>query len=182
MKEIKIDSQEPPKTSSDITKLAIGKPGGADFSNEKWELHLNLHCYDCNSRIPTDLNTKIDNIVKYILNCSSASEKESIKAWELEIHPCEHSLYLHQTSDVQILSKDEAKCNNCSLNSNLWLCLTCGNLGCGRKQHDGSGGNSHGIEHFKSTGHPLSVKTGTITPQGDACNIIELFIFSCLLL
>jgi len=26
--------------------------------------------------------------------------------------------------------------------------LTCGNTGCGRKNWDGTGGNSHGIEHY----------------------------------
>lgn len=62
-----------------------------------------------------------------------------------------------------------ATCNNCELSSNLWLCLTCANLGCGRKNWDGTGGNNHAIEHYDKTKHPLVVKTGTITPDGDAC-------------
>lgn len=32
-----------------------------------------------------------------------------------------------------------AHCGNCELSSNLWLCLTCGYLGCGRKYFDGTG-------------------------------------------
>jgi ubiquitin carboxyl-terminal hydrolase 5/13 len=31
------------------------------------------------------------------------------------------------------------------LSSGLWLCLTCGHIGCARKNFDGSGGNAHGI-------------------------------------
>lgn len=31
------------------------------------------------------------------------------------------------------------------------MCLECGNLGCGRKYFDGTGGNNHGIEHFEKT-------------------------------
>ena len=54
------------------------------------------------------------------------------------------------------------------MSNNLWLCLICGNLACGRKNYDGTGGNNHGIEHFKTTSHPLVVKLGTITPEGDA--------------
>jgi ubiquitin carboxyl-terminal hydrolase 5/13 len=46
--------------------------------------------------------------------------------------------------------------------------MTCGNLACGRSNYDGTGGNNHGVEHFNQTGHPLVVKTGTITPEGSA--------------
>lgn len=65
-------------------------------------------------------------------------------------------------------SQDLAKCNKCDLSANLWLCLTCGNLACGRRNYDGSGGNNHGIDHFKESGHALVVKLGTITPEGSA--------------
>jgi len=44
-----------------------------------------------------------------------------------------------------------AKCMDCELNSNLWLCLICGNLGCGRKYYDGSGGNNHAVDHATNT-------------------------------
>jgi ubiquitin carboxyl-terminal hydrolase 5/13 len=62
------------------------------------------------------------------------------------------------------LNKDFSKCTNCDLSTNLWLCLTCGNIGCGRANWDGTGGNSHGVQHYQSSGHPLVVKLGTITP------------------
>ena len=78
-----------------------------------------------------------------------------------------------------------AHCSSCDLKENLWLCLTCGSLGCGRQQYGGVGGNGHGLAHFKSTGHGVSVKLGTITPEGNAgvslpCLRMELerFIFS----
>lgn len=35
------------------------------------------------------------------------------------------------------------------MSANLWLCLICGNCGCGRKYFDGTGGNNHGIDHFE---------------------------------
>lgn len=62
-----------------------------------------------------------------------------------------------------------ATCGECELSSNLWLCLFCGHLGCGRKNFDGTGGNGHASEHYKNTGHTLVVKLGTITPDGNAC-------------
>lgn len=46
--------------------------------------------------------------------------------------------------------------------------MTCGALGCSRKNWDGTGGNEHAVNHNKETGHPLVVKMGTITPEGGA--------------
>lgn len=174
IKEVKIESDEDinSKDKVVITKLAIGKEGGIDFDKEKWEIKTEILCLKCNKNYPSNVNQEIENNVKTILNSASSNQKESIKAWENEIFPCEHTLTLVQESNVKILSKQDATCNNCSLNSNLWLCLVCGNLGCGRKQYDGTGGNSHGLEHFQNTKHCLSVKTGTITPDGNACKFI----------
>lgn len=56
----------------------------------------------------------------------------------------------------------------CDLKSNLWLCMQCGHLGCGRKNYDGSGGNHHGVEHWEQTQHCVALKLGTITPEGGA--------------
>lgn len=64
--------------------------------------------------------------------------------------------------------KELAHCNECDLSTNLWLCLHCGHLGCGRKYYDGSGGNNHAVDHGKDKGHPVVVKMGTITPEGGA--------------
>lgn len=109
-------------------------------------------------------------LVTSIINSSSADDKPQVAEWELEILPCEHTIDLQQ-NNIKIASKMEAHCNDCSLSANLWLCLICGSLGCGRKNYDGSGGNGHAIAHFQNTGHALVVKTGTITPDGNACII-----------
>ena len=61
-----------------------------------------------------------------------------------------------------------AHCNACDLKDNLWLCLTCGSLGCGRQQFGGLSGNGHGLAHYEASGHAVSVKLGTITPEGGA--------------
>ena len=62
------------------------------------------------------------------------------------------------------------KCDFCDLTTNLWLNLTDGKIACGRKFFDGSGGNNHAVEHYKSGngGGPLAVKLGTITRDGKA--------------
>ena len=164
-----VEKKDEPKT---ITKIAIGKPGGADFSGEEWEEVLELKCLKCNKSLEYEKDEKIKDLITSILNASSENEKEDIKAWELTILPCEHTLTLQQSQGIKIAEKSIAKCNDCNLSSNLWLCLTCGNLSCGRKE---TGGNQHAIEHYKKTNHPLVVKTGTITPDGEA----SLYCYAC---
>lgn len=66
-----------------------------------------------------------------------------------------------------------AHCRACDLKENLWLCMTCGSLGCGRQLYGGIGGNGHGLQHFHESGHPISVKLGTITPEGDAGAVLS---------
>lgn len=63
----------------------------------------------------------------------------------------------------------------CDLKENLWLCLQCGNLGCGRAQFGGSGGNSHGLKHTELTSHAVAVKLGSITPEGTA----DIYCYAC---
>ena len=155
-----------------ITKLAIGKPGGADFTGEEWEQSIELKCLECNKSLNYEKDESIKSLITSVLNASSENEKEDIKAWEEEILPCEHTLTLKQNEGIKIAEKSIAKCNDCELSSNLWLCLTCGNLSCGRKE---TGGNQHAIEHYKKTKHPLVVKTGTITPDGEA----SLYCYTC---
>lgn len=63
----------------------------------------------------------------------------------------------------------------CDLKENLWLCLECGNLGCGREQFGGIAGNSHGLKHTEMTSHAVAVKLGSITPEGTA----DIYCYSC---
>ena len=63
----------------------------------------------------------------------------------------------------------------CELKENLWLCLTCGNLGCGRSQYGGVGGNGHGLRHTELTSHAVAVKLGSITPEGTA----DVYCYAC---
>ena len=70
---------------------------------------------------------------------------------------------------------DLGHCSMCDLKENLWLCLHCGNLGCGRAQFGGSGGNSHGLKHTEDTMHAVAVKLGSITPEGTA----DVYCYAC---
>ncbi|KAI8916098.1 hypothetical protein EDD86DRAFT_244052 [Gorgonomyces haynaldii] len=147
-----------------ITKLAVSAE-----DETKYDYKYTLKCIGCQTVVDEPVWT--DNIKKTItatINALSAKKQSELKQWEEEsAKPCDHILNLKQ-EDAQVQGTALAHCKSCDLNSNLWLCLTCGNLGCGRAQYGGLGGNGHGMEHFEQTGHPVSVKMGSITPEGTA--------------
>ena len=120
------------------------------------------------------------------------ARQEEVKAWEQELTACEHTLYVEQAASRKIESQGESikhlyftfpaksridlgHCSMCDLKENLWLCLQCGNLGCGRSQFGGVRGNSHGLAHATSSNHPVAVKLGSITPEGTA----DIYCYSC---
>eukprot|EP00053_Salpingoeca_punica_P013111 m.117975 g.117975 ORF g.117975 m.117975 type:complete len:457 (+) comp16111_c0_seq2:40-1410(+) len=54
----------------------------------------------------------------------------------------------------------EVQCQQCDVREGLWMCLTCGFVGCGRRQWFGDSAhvhsNSHALLHFESTSHPYA--------------------------
>ncbi|KNE66072.1 hypothetical protein AMAG_10335 [Allomyces macrogynus ATCC 38327] len=157
---------EPP---AKITKLAIA----AESDAEKYSIVPSIKCYDC-SETDVPAAGQADAAIKAILDASTTAVQNEIKAWELEITPCEHTLCLEQGPAKQ-LDASLAHCGACSLNENLWLCLTCGHLGCGRAQYGGLSGNGHGLAHATTSAHPVAVKLGTITPEGSA----DVYCYAC---
>lgn len=107
-------------------------------------------------------------MVDSVLLAQSAYNQNTIQEWELELKTCTHTDNLDQSNSSVIADKAMAHCGECDLKANLWLCMVCGHLGCGRKMYDGSGGNNHGVDHYTQTKHAVVCKLGTITAQGTA--------------
>jgi ubiquitin carboxyl-terminal hydrolase 5/13 len=163
----KIERDEPPPK-----KLAIAAETDAD----RYDTALTLKCLECASEAPTDTaDGRFVAAVEGILAANSFSRQEEVKAWEQELSTCEHVLMLQQAEARQIRSGELGHCSGCNLHENLWLCLECGNLGCGRKQMGGLEGNSHGLAHATSAGHGVAVKLGSITPEGTA----DIYCYKC---
>ncbi|KAG5643673.1 hypothetical protein DXG03_000504 [Asterophora parasitica] len=168
------DSDEPPLK---MTKLAIAADPSDD---EKYDVKTLLRCWACDplkgreihlddgASIDPKLKSTITALTSALLASPSSARQSEVQAWEEEILPCEHTLTLQQLSAAPISASGLAHCSRCDLKENLWLCLACGALGCGRQQFGGAGGNGHGLAHFEETGHGVSVKLGTITPEGSA--------------
>ena len=180
----KADDEEPP---AKMKKLAIIE----EREEDKYEHKTALKCWKCDPEGGLELpdasaDPHVQSIVAGVMHSMSSARQSEVKAWEEEIIACEHTLMLEQlatgpiaasgTSSLHapgdtidgVWSEGLAHCTKCDLKENLWLCLTCGSLGCGRQQYAGLGGNGHGLQHFEETQHPVSVKLGTITPEGTA--------------
>ncbi len=161
--------------------------------------NFTFNCTKCSIEGLTDfdsLTLEMAELCKLAVQCSDASVKaqRSGDAWtEPSAQVCEHSLCItqepieksrekaHLSIFFYFLFLDESKCcTQCNLESNLWMCLTCGALGCGRKQFDGSGGNGHALDHFKSSGHPVAIKLGTILYRGLSLPLeADLYCYAC---
>lgn len=155
------DGQPPDK----ITKVAIQ----AETEQDRYDTQTDVHCFECD--IHGLLNEgEVGRVVDGILKANTFATEAEVQAWEQELEMCEHTLLLEQEPAKAIPSGDLGHCRQCDLKENLWLCLTCGNLGCGRKNFMGMGppGNGHQVEHNKATGHPVAVKLGSLTADGTA--------------
>lgn len=162
-----IERDEPPPK---ISKLAIA----AETEADRYDTSLSVRCLECNVDLDKS-DAKLAPVIDGIMTANTFSRQEEVKAWEQEIISCEHVLTLQQGDPRQIASQDLGQCSSCDLKENLWLCLQCGNLACGRAQFGGVGGNSHALSHSKDTSHGVAVKLGSITPEGSA----DIYCYTC---
>ncbi|QHS71621.1 ubiquitin-specific protease UBP14 [Saccharomyces paradoxus] len=121
----------------------------------------------------SDISSMSLEKVEKILRAKSQDFEDKKNSWELEISTCPH------TENFQIPTKPENainlnQCSSCDLTQNLWLCLHCGNIGCGREQI-GIDGHSHALDHYRSNNnHPLAIKLGSLSSS--TC---DLYCYAC---
>lgn len=153
-----------------MSKLAIA----AETEEDRYSTALAAKCLECNTDLDIT-NPKLASVVDGIMKANTFSRKEEVKAWEQELTSCEHVLLMQQHDSRTIEQGELGHCSACDLRENLWLCLECGNLGCGRKQLGGVDGNSHALAHATESGHGVAVKLGSITPEGTA----DIYCYKC---
>ncbi|CAG8464731.1 11325_t:CDS:10 [Ambispora leptoticha] len=153
--------EEPPQK---ISKLAIVP----EFDEDKHEFITHVKCYACGGIEVERTIGQLPNVIDSLMASTSAVKQSEIQAWEEKIIECDHVKILEQQEAKPLESQALSQCNDCELKENLWMCLICGNLGCGRQQYGGLPGNGHAQAHFAKTQHPASCKLGTITPEGTA--------------
>lgn len=120
------------------------------------------------------LHPQVGAAVEAVLAAPRASRTAAVTAaaWEEEDRKeSKYAATLEQLpTDGKVISPDPASwvCFDSGRKDNLWLNLSTGVIGSGRRNWDGSGGTGAALKHFEETGskYPLVVKLGTITPHG----------------
>lgn len=177
VKELKPEDERKRKSDGErsvkMAKLMITDSQEDDNYNTLTSIYCALCDLKCNmSEVSEGLQLKVDEI----MNANSSTRSEEIKAWEQEIFPCTHSCDIQQT--VTDSPPDLSKCGACDLKQNLWICLHCGSIGCGREQFGSSiPGNSHALAHYELTGHPVAVKLGSLSAAGS--EICDSYCYKC---
>ena len=154
-----------------MSKLAVA----AETEADRYDYSTRVDCYECAVKELDKKAGKLPPVVDGVMKANTFARQEEVKAWEQEITPCEHTLCLEQGEPRQIASQHLGQCTKCNLKENLWLCLTCGSLGCGRAQFGGMGGHGHALAHGGEARHPVAVKLGSLTAEGTA----DIYCYSC---
>ena len=176
------------------TKLGIGVEGGFDEEDAKPKYAIEkderIVVYDCDkdaivAEMKLDFkDEEVRNLLPTIVyECAKTiseregydAKKDVMASWEDVPNVSKYSENLIQvkSDDKQRISPDPKtwKCFETGETTNLWLNLSDGVIGSGRRHFDGSGGNGSALRHYQSekakgNEYPLVVKLGTITPDG----------------
>ena len=173
-----------------ITKLGIGISGGFSGETGMKKITKKNHSVIIFSPIfvhkifqfsDPDLPEPILLAAQAVASHAGAADQEEAKTWEAmdERQVSKHAADLVQIPASlemkQIISDPSLwKCQLSGARTNLWLNLSDGFIGGGRRNFDGSGGSNGAIDHFNDMKnnhnllYPLAVKLGTISPDGSA--------------
>ena len=122
---------------------------------------------------PMAVAQAVDAIVAHV----GVATQQDVKAWQMD-EEIPVSKYANENLpfvDNGVVIDPNAstwKCQASGATENLWLNLSDGYIGGGRKHWDGSGGSNGALDHFNETGkqYPLVVKLGTITADIDTAD------------
>ncbi|EFJ49271.1 hypothetical protein VOLCADRAFT_90020 [Volvox carteri f. nagariensis] len=127
----------------------------------KERLEVPLPCPD----LPERVLQSIDGVQRH----ESVTAADAVAVFEEPRRVSKYAAGLEQLNTGRKISPNPAdwRCDETGAKENLWLNLSTGFIGSGRKNWDGSGGNGAALRHFEATGrrYPLVVKLGTITPH-----------------
>jgi len=190
----KTDSMETEKTSEEPTKLGVGVEGGFASEDEKFDTLITYSLVglkkstdsgsvEIAEELPYTESTKssfdeaVRKSIDSIIHHSGLAVQQDLSVWELDDEPKPISKYtanLPFVDNGKNISPDPStwKCESSSATDNLWLNLSDGYIGGGRKNWDGSGGSNGALDHFLANDeqYPLVVKLGTITADIDTAD------------
>lgn len=177
-----------------ITKIGIGVEGGFQSEEDAFKTHTVYSVVflknSAFSQMPsievelpytddakTSFPIQVTQSVESVINHAGLAVQQDLKVWELDSEPKPVSKY---AKDLVVLDNGvqtspnpaDWKCEKSGDTENLWLNLSTGYIGGGRKNWDGSGGSNGALDYFLETGekYPLVVKLGTITADHESAD------------
>jgi len=166
------------KNPADITKLGIGVEGGFDPENafDTVKIHTLVVFPDkATVSLPcTELPEMVIQAANAIIT-HEGSAKSSRVTWEEDAYQTSKFAadlpQLHTGKKVSPDPKTWVDEETGEQSENLWLNLSTGHVGGGRRQMNAAGewtGSGSALKHFEDTGrkYPLAVKLGTISARG----------------
>lgn len=171
------DDGQPPLKSAKPTVLGVGVEGGfSGAANEEDYVEtyavVMLPEFEEKPFPSVELPEKVIQACNGVLAASGAEREAAVDAFVAdEVRKVsKYADGLEQLDNGIKISPDPStwECAESGMKENLWLNLSTGHIGSGRRNWDGSGGTGAALTHFEATGskYPLVVKLGTITPEG----------------
>ncbi|GLD93328.1 hypothetical protein PINS_up001920 [Pythium insidiosum] len=164
------------------TKLALGGQGGfsVDPLADQYDIVRNddvvvVDVTGERARVEADdpsLPASVREAIDALRSHAGNTVTEEVATWQEERRETKYADHLVQIENPPKVSSNPAawKCQapDCDKQENLWMNLSDGFIGCGRRNWDGSGGCGEALRHYEATGslYPLAVKLGTITAEG----------------
>jgi len=184
-------------TNTNVTRLGVGIEGGFKSEEDEFDT-VSTHSIVLLRRREGSSSTSAPEVVAElpyndstkdtfptqvalsadaILHHAGLAVQQDLKAWELDDEPKPVSKFAESLPFVDngiTISPDPStwKCEKSGATDNLWLNLSTGFIGGGRKNWDGSGGSNGALDYYQETGerYPLVVKLGTITEDIDTAD------------
>ncbi|KAF8820119.1 UBA/TS-N domain-containing protein, partial [Cardiosporidium cionae] len=163
------------KTSSKPSKMTIGTAEGFNIQDASPEYVYEYTCVIPSKNIWISMDTPkcpeiLQKVFLAIKENPGVKVTQRVMAWENDLKISRYTEDLPQVENPPKIPPSQWICAVCGETKNLWLNLSDGFIGCGRKLYNYGGGCRNGEEgaailHFKDTheAFPLAVKLGTIT-------------------
>ena len=135
-------------TDSETTKQSTEQPSSktSTLSVKPAPPHLELPtCPVCLERMDDEVTGLATIFCQHVFHCAC------LQKWRGSGCPVCRYTQEEQTAKNGATGCTESECNTCGATENLWICLICGHVGCGRYDE------AHAFAHFEHTGHGFAM-------------------------